>query len=57
MRTAIRFVGRDYRQVLPESTTLAHAYTRRSGPEDPDAVEWATQVASCLAELGRTPTP
>ncbi len=52
-RAAIRFLGGDYRQALPEFDALAEAYTRTAGATSEDARLCRTQAAHCRAELGQ----
>ncbi|MFD9207913.1 protein kinase [Streptomyces sioyaensis] len=52
-RAAIRFLGGDYRQALPEFDALADAYARTAGVTSEDARVCRTQAAHCRAELGQ----
>ncbi|RLL68721.1 serine/threonine-protein kinase [Streptomyces sp. Z26] len=52
-RAAIRFLGGDYRQALPEFDALAEAYDRTAGVTSEDARMCRTQAAHCRAELGQ----
>jgi tRNA A-37 threonylcarbamoyl transferase component Bud32/tetratricopeptide (TPR) repeat protein len=52
-RAAIRFLGGDYRQALPEFDALADAYGRTAGPTSEDARSCRAQAAHCRAELGQ----
>lgn len=45
---------RQFRRALPELRYLASTFATKAGPLDPEAMEYARQVASCLEELGET---
>ncbi|MGW0663860.1 protein kinase domain-containing protein [Streptodolium elevatio] len=45
---------RQFRRALPELRYLARTFAATAGSLDPEAMEYARQVASCLEELGET---